>query len=325
MSTLSTTIPATPMPDATGTETQPAPMVEVEPVAWQRLHVTGSSTGVTDTKYYANRWIAEGSKVRPLYAHPAPATLADETLRAEVEDTQNQWRDLALQFDCHRIQALSWLKAMLVDPVKHKEGAASFVSSPPLSGEKVLAERLAALSQPAPVVEDGTAREGYCAPMENGKPGSRIFVLKYEDAEMTDEIFSDEETARQYWRARDTNWNCHLLATLPLAPEGQNAEASLREELACALEELIDHNGDDLNDTRAKRVAELRATTPAVPDGRTEEVEKLTQSIYQAEAQLRSISYHARNGHQDRPLWKRLSIINEHCDLALAALSEHRT
>lgn len=34
----------------------------------------------------------------------------------------------------------------------------------------------------------------------------------------------------------------------------------LREELACTYEELIEHSGDDMGDSRAKRVAELRAT-----------------------------------------------------------------
>ncbi|MNE72413.1 hypothetical protein D3C80_1683550 [compost metagenome] len=34
--------------------------------------------------------------------------------------------------------------------------------------------------------------------------------------------------------------------------------AKLREELAATYEELIDHNGDSLDDTRAKRVAALK-------------------------------------------------------------------
>lgn len=34
--------------------------------------------------------------------------------------------------------------------------------------------------------------------------------------------------------------------------------AALREELAATLQELIDHNGDGMDDARAKRVAELR-------------------------------------------------------------------
>lgn len=37
------------------------------------------------------------------------------------------------------------------------------------------------------------------------------------------------------------------------------AIAALKEELAATLEELIDHNGDSMDDTRAKRVAELRS------------------------------------------------------------------
>ena len=41
--------------------------------------------------------------------------------------------------------------------------------------------------------------------------------------------------------------------------EAVDAEiAQLREELAATYEELIEHNGDSLDDTRAKRVASLR-------------------------------------------------------------------
>ena len=43
--------------------------------------------------------------------------------------------------------------------------------------------------------------------------------------------------------------------------EAENAR--LREELACTLDELIDHNGDDMIDSRQKRADELRA--PATP------------------------------------------------------------
>lgn len=39
--------------------------------------------------------------------------------------------------------------------------------------------------------------------------------------------------------------------------------------------------------------------------------------IWKLEATLRSISYLAHNGHQDRPLWKRLSMIAELADGAL--------
>ncbi|MFG5778247.1 hypothetical protein ACFIQF_14355 [Comamonas sp. J-3] len=75
------------------------------------------------------------------------------SLEAELEHA-NQWRDLALQFDGHRMQALGHLKAMRKDPFKHCDAAGEFLAAPPLPGEAVLAERLAQLSQ-AQAVPDG--------------------------------------------------------------------------------------------------------------------------------------------------------------------------
>jgi hypothetical protein len=53
-----------------------------------------------------------------------------------------QWRDLALQFDNHRMQAMSHLKLLLEETQLHKEEATLFVSAPPLAGEEVLKQRL---------------------------------------------------------------------------------------------------------------------------------------------------------------------------------------
>lgn len=55
------------------------------------------------------------------------------------------WRRLALQFDGHRMQAIGHLKCMLQDPVAHREEAEKFLKAGPLSGEKVLENRLKAI------------------------------------------------------------------------------------------------------------------------------------------------------------------------------------
>ncbi|MGN6537591.1 MAG: hypothetical protein ACTHKQ_17915 [Mesorhizobium sp.] len=60
------------------------------------------------------------------------------------EDTESQWRDLALQFDGHRIQAMCLLRAIAADKAGKAEIEA-FLSAPPLSGEQVLADRIAAI------------------------------------------------------------------------------------------------------------------------------------------------------------------------------------
>lgn len=82
---------------------------------------------------------------------------------AAIEPQQEEaggWRDLALQFDNHRIDCLSMLRYVvrsieeyatvrdiLGEPLSSLK---EFLSKPPLSGETVLAERVAALSHPTP-------------------------------------------------------------------------------------------------------------------------------------------------------------------------------
>lgn len=67
-------------------------------------------------------------------------------LTQQAEDLK--WRDLALQFDGHRMQALAWLKMILSElPADAYPFARTFLKSPPMSGEAVLAERIEALAQ----------------------------------------------------------------------------------------------------------------------------------------------------------------------------------
>jgi hypothetical protein len=74
----------------------------------------------------------------------------------ELSDPEMTWRDLALQFDAHRIDAICIIRGMLAsNSVKHDCGAAEFLAAPPLSGEKVLAERLNALSRRSLDTADG--------------------------------------------------------------------------------------------------------------------------------------------------------------------------
>ena len=73
-----------------------------------------------------------------------------EELAEETEAAEN-WRRLALQFDNHRLQAIGHLKAV-TNPAacfdKYK-AAKAFLSAPPLGGEEVLAQRIAALADQA--------------------------------------------------------------------------------------------------------------------------------------------------------------------------------
>lgn len=57
--------------------------------------------------------------------------------------TEMKWRDLALQFDGHRMQALCFLKQILIElPETEFTEAREFLKSGPLSGEEVLRQRL---------------------------------------------------------------------------------------------------------------------------------------------------------------------------------------
>lgn len=69
-----------------------------------------------------------------------------EEARREAEQRANEWRRLALQFDGHRMQAISHLKCMLEFAAKHRDAAEAFLAAAPLSGEAVLAERIAQLA-----------------------------------------------------------------------------------------------------------------------------------------------------------------------------------
>lgn len=204
MSTLDTT----PMPNATGTETQPAPMVEVERIAVL---------------------------------------------------VQNKLAHLTVDQDGD-IQGV---------------GPASYAIA-------------RALSQPAPVVEDGTARKceacGGAGALEPsiGCPSCNeigsVWPDRRSDAERAAELHKSPdfhgslEDARMAIQAQD-----EFAMNAASAPEGQNAEVSLR---GCTC-----HPSEAPVPCRKRyALSECLATAPAVPDGRTEEVEKLRAVLERAVA-----------------------------------------
>jgi hypothetical protein len=83
-------------------------------------------------------------------AAPIPSEPDDET-------ASNGWRRLAMQFDNHRMQALHHLRAMVQDSAVHMPHAIAFLSAGPLSGNVVLAERIAELAARMAPVQSGTS------------------------------------------------------------------------------------------------------------------------------------------------------------------------
>ena len=60
------------------------------------------------------------------------------------DSTELKWRDLALQFDGHRMQALCFLKQILSElPETEFTEAREFLKAGPIPGEEVLRQRLA--------------------------------------------------------------------------------------------------------------------------------------------------------------------------------------
>jgi hypothetical protein len=71
-----------------------------------------------------------GTKYQPELEDKAILAIK-QALAAPVQDAENKWRTLALQFDAHRMSALAHLQAMVQDPAKHAEVAREFLSAPP--------------------------------------------------------------------------------------------------------------------------------------------------------------------------------------------------
>lgn len=83
--------------------------------------------------------------IESLKADRTRLTAERDGLRHEVRDLK-RWRDLALQFDNHRLAALWHLKALLQSS-EHEGAAHDFLSSPPLSSSEIVAERDALKSE----------------------------------------------------------------------------------------------------------------------------------------------------------------------------------
>lgn len=64
------------------------------------------------------------------------------------DETEMKWRDLALQFDGHRMQAISLLKMIINDaPDDQYLSVRNFLKSGPLPGEEVLRKRIAEIAE----------------------------------------------------------------------------------------------------------------------------------------------------------------------------------
>ena len=78
------------------------------------------------------------------------ATAIIDGLRGEVgaqEETANQWRDLALQFDRHRMTAMAHIRAAASGDKSAIEALGVFAALPPIPGHEITTERDQLLAQ----------------------------------------------------------------------------------------------------------------------------------------------------------------------------------
>lgn len=110
-----------------------------------------------------------------------------------MNNNEMKWRDLALQFDGHRMQAIGFLKIILAElPDDQFQSARDFLNAGPLSGEEVLQERLLAMSKDGWINWDGNI-DPTCEPVRG-----RVKV-RFRDGE------EDTGNASSYYWAHDTD------------------------------------------------------------------------------------------------------------------------
>lgn len=62
----------------------------------------------------------------------------------------------------------------------------------------------------------------------------RYFLVRFDDPDRGDAVFTDEDEARQFYGRATISWNCWLFGTLPAQPERDGAIEALRSAFADA-------------------------------------------------------------------------------------------
>lgn len=102
-------------------------------------------------------------------------------------------------------------------------------SDPILLVPPIIAEPL---PLPAPSVIDGAR---WCQPSDHTK---RQFLLRFEDADVGDLVYDDEDQARTDWIRATENWNCYLFGALEISPEPHRAPSSVSRDGAMLMEQV---------------------------------------------------------------------------------------
>lgn len=79
------------------------------------------------------------------------------------------------------------------------------------------------LPLPAPSVIAGAQ---WCQPSDQSQ---RQFLLRFEDADVGDLVYDDEDQARTDWIRATENWNCYLFGALEIVPAPSSSPSSISE------------------------------------------------------------------------------------------------
>ena len=121
----------------------PAGVDGLEVVGWYTEDHLDDKSATTYSREVADRWLAKGWPVNGI-ANAAAAQAIIDGLRGEVasqEETANQWRELALQFDRHRMTAMAHIRAAASGDKSAIEALGVFAALPPIPGHEITAER----------------------------------------------------------------------------------------------------------------------------------------------------------------------------------------
>ena len=100
----------------------------VPPVALRSVHLTRDTAGMCVVRVNGRVAIRDNGDI---IDHTATLEWFADTQQATPEpDDDDKWRDVALRFDKHRMQALWHLQAMLQDPAKHADIVRQFLKDP---------------------------------------------------------------------------------------------------------------------------------------------------------------------------------------------------
>ena len=121
----------------------PAGVDGLDVVGWYTEDHLDDKSATTYSREVADRWLAKGWPVNGI-ANAAAAQAIIDGLRvdvAEQEETANQWRELALQFDRHRMTAMAHIRAAASGDKSAIEALGVFAALPPIPGHEITAER----------------------------------------------------------------------------------------------------------------------------------------------------------------------------------------